>query len=86
MSYRDEVLRSLRVRCVHLRTKRAFLGLPEEGDRPNDVDTAVWWCARTARALGPDGSVAGPAGCAGAPRSCYAAPPPLPGSRAAPGS
>lgn len=75
MEYRRKVEAALRVRCVHLKTKRSFLGLPEPGARENDVDTAAWWCARTAEPLGPDGRTAERRTCEGPGRPCYRAPP-----------
>jgi hypothetical protein len=72
--HRDLVLAALRVRCVHLKTKRSFLGLPEPGARENDVDTAAWWCDRTGEPLGPDGRTAQRRTCEAAGRPCYAPP------------
>jgi hypothetical protein len=74
MTYRDKVREALRTRCVHLKTKSAYLGLPDPGDRENDLDTAIWWCERTCEALGPDGSAATPRTCGAAGRSCYQRP------------
>jgi hypothetical protein len=63
MDYAKKVREALRVRCVHLKTKRAFLGLPAADEVENPFDTAVWWCERTCEALGPDGSTAHPTSC-----------------------
>ena len=63
MSYRRRVEDALKVRCVHLKTKAAFLGLPDEDDVENDLDTAIWWCEETCEGLGPDGSSAEPSAC-----------------------
>jgi hypothetical protein len=65
---------ALRVRCVHLKTKAAFTGMPGPGDRVNPLDTAVWWCQRTSEPLGPDGHGATPAACERPGRDCYEAP------------
>ena len=65
----------LEVRCVHLRTKAAYLPFPQQADLENPFDTAVWWCSRTCRALGPDGSTAAPGSCDLPGRECYEAPP-----------
>lgn len=73
-SYRREVQEALKTRCVHLLTKRAFLGLPEEDEVDDPFDTAVWWCQCTAEPLGADGSAAEPRSCGGSGRSCYEEP------------
>lgn len=77
-SYRRKVQDALKVRCVHLKTKRAWLGLPDEADVENPIDTAVWWCERTCEPLGPDGESAVPEACEGPGRGCYV-PPTRPG-------
>ena len=74
MSYRSELRAILKLRCVHLCTKEAVMPLPDHGDVENDHDTAVWWCARTTEALGPDGSAAREGACDGPGRPCYEAP------------
>ena len=75
MSYREKLLAELATRCSKLKTKAAYLGLPDPDDAENPFDTAVWWCERTAEPLGPDGRAADPRGCGGPGRSCYEAPP-----------
>ncbi|MHC5010403.1 MAG: hypothetical protein ACYTG6_05545 [Planctomycetota bacterium] len=74
MDYRRKVREALRVRCIHLKTKAAFLGLPDPGDRENDLDTAVWWCQQSCEALGPDRSAATPDTCEKPGRTCYEPP------------
>lgn len=74
MDYRRKVLAQLRVRCIHLETKRAWLGLPGADDVENPFDTAVWSCARTCEPLGPDASAAEPGSCEGPGRACYEPP------------
>ncbi len=74
MNYREKVLSELRTRCRHLKTKAAFLGLPDPADVENDLDTAIWWCEKTAEPLGPDGSAAERRRCNAPGRSCYDAP------------
>ena len=78
--YREQVKRALRTRCIHLKTKRAFLGLPEADDVENPIDTAVWWCEQTSEPLGPDEEGASPDECGGPGRRCYEAPPSVPGT------
>jgi hypothetical protein len=63
MDYAKRVREALRVRCVHLKTKASFLGLPSSEHQENPFDTATWWCEATCRALGPDGSTAHPSFC-----------------------
>ncbi len=77
MSYRSELRAILKVRCAHLCTKAAVMPLPEADAVRNTDDTAVWWCAHTTEALGPDGSCAEPGACDAPGRSCYE--PPRPG-------
>jgi hypothetical protein len=75
--YARKVREALRTRCVHLKTKASFLGLPAPGDPENVFDTAIWWCGRTCEAFGPDGSTASPAPdrCGTSGRTCYEGPP-----------
>ncbi len=73
-AYREEVERELKVRCIHLKTKEAFLGLPAEHESGFDGDEPIWWCEKTLEALGPDGSAACRADCHGLGRACYEAP------------
>ncbi len=68
------VREELRTRCVHLCTKAAFFPLPQQGDATNPSPTAIWWCARTLRALGPDGTAAHPSLCDAPGRRCYEPP------------
>lgn len=72
--YRRAVQEALRTRCVHLLTKRGFLGLPEPDEMDDPFDTAVWWCQCTAEPLGSDGSAADPDRCGRPGRRCYEAP------------
>lgn len=74
MDYRREVQDALKVRCIHLKTKRAYLGLPEPDEVDDDCDTAVWWCERTCDPLGPDRATADPEPCERPGRSCYVPP------------
>ena len=74
MSYRAKVLHELRTRCIHLKTKSAYLGLPDEEDVENDVPTAIWWCELTAEPLGPDGEPADPKVCGASGRPCHRLP------------
>lgn len=74
MAYRRKVQEALKVRCIHLKTKRAWLGLPGADEAENPIDTAVWWCERTCEPLGPDGTAAEPEGCEGPGRGCYEPP------------
>lgn len=74
-SYRKEVEAQLRVRCVHLETKEAFVGLPAEHEQAFAADDAILWCDQTGEALGPDGNAAEMEGCHGeCPRACYQPP------------
>ena len=57
-SYAERVRESLRVRCVHLLTKEAFVGEPAPHEHEFEADGAIWWCDLTAGPLGPDGSAA----------------------------
>ena len=74
MDYARKVREALEVRCVHLKTKSVYTGMPGPGDVENDLDTAVWWCQRTCEPLGPDGSPAEPSTCERAGRDCYEPP------------
>ncbi len=74
MTYRDRVERDLVHRCVFLKTKTSWLGLPEAHARENDVPTAVWWCERTCEPLGPDRAAVGPSTCGHPGRACYERP------------
>ncbi len=74
MSYARRLRETLKVRCVHLCTKSVILPLPAEGDLENPFDTAIWWCERTAEALGPDGDTACPGDCDGPGLRCYEPP------------
>jgi len=74
MDYRRKVEEALKVRCIHLDTKRAWLGLPEADEVDDPFDTAVWTCRRTCEPLGPDGSAADPASCEKPGRACYVPP------------
>ena len=78
-NYRERVQEALRTRCLHLKTKAAFLGLPGADDIESDIDTAIWWCNETCEPLGPDGHTAEPDGChgQGGERVCYRPPPTL---------
>ena len=74
-TYRDRLRDELTRRCVHLKTKAAFLGMPGPTDVENDIDTAIWWCDHTCEPLGPDGHTADREGCSGKDRVCYRSPP-----------
>jgi hypothetical protein len=74
MDYARKVGEVLKVRCVHLKTKSSYTGMPGPGDVESDIDTAGWWCERTCAALGPDGETARPATCERRGRICYQAP------------
>jgi hypothetical protein len=74
MDYPARVRQELKVRCTHLRTKQAYMPLPQAGDHENDVPTAIWWCALTHAQLGPDGSAAGCGDCDRPGRPCYRPP------------
>jgi hypothetical protein len=74
MEYADRLRAELKTRCVWLRTKAAYLPLPESGAVENPYDTAVWWCLRTAAAFGPDDHAAGADTCGGPGRPCYEPP------------
>ena len=72
--YRRAVQAELRVRCIHLLTKEAFLALPAEHEQEFAADDPIWWCDKTSQALGPDGSEVCRARCHGAERGCYEGP------------
>ncbi|MDJ0973511.1 MAG: hypothetical protein QNJ98_03560 [Planctomycetota bacterium] len=73
-SYRQQVEDQLRTRCIHLRTKEAFVGLPSEHEEAFPADAAIWWCDETGEPLGPDGHAADE-GCHGpCDRPCFQAP------------
>lgn len=74
MSAGERLREVLRVRCVHLKTKSAYVGRPDDDEPENDIDTAVWWCEHTCDALGADGGPAEPARCDGPGRACYRGP------------
>ena len=74
MNYRDKVTTALRTRCVFLKTKAAYLGLPEADDVENSFDTAIWWCELTAEPLGPEGEPADPKVCGASGRRCHELP------------
>jgi hypothetical protein len=65
--YARRVLDEIKTRCVFLKTKEAFLGLPSHGREEGRYDTTIWWCERTCEPLGP-------AACGQAGRACYEAP------------
>ena len=64
----------LRVRCVWLRTKAAYLNFPDPGQSENPISTAIFWCNRNGEALGPDGHTACAGDCDRPGRSCYEPP------------
>ncbi len=72
--YAKRVLEALKTRCVFLKTKEAYLGLPGLGREEGRYDTTIWWCERTCEPLGPDGAAAVPATCERPGRPCYEAP------------
>lgn len=73
-SYADRLREALKTRCVQLKTKSAYIGLPGPHDAEGAFDTAIWWCERTCQALGPDGRGAHPSSCEHPGRPCYEAP------------
>lgn len=73
-SYGDRVREALKVRCVQLKTKEAFLGLPGAGREEGRFDTTIWWCSATCGVFGPDGGTAVPAACEKPGRACYQPP------------
>ena len=73
-SYRQRVKRELTVRCIHLRTKESFIGLPAEHERGFEGDEPIWWCDVTIEPLGPDGSVTCQDRCHAPGRRCYEPP------------
>jgi hypothetical protein len=74
MDHAQRVRDELRVRCVWLRTKKAYFPLPQAGDVESPAPTACWWCLKTLEPLGPDGSTSDPAACATDARRCYEGP------------
>ena len=72
--YARRVREALKVRCVHLKTKEAYLGLPGPDAQANPYDTAIWWCSQTCGVFGPDGGDAVPARCERPGRTCYVPP------------
>ena len=74
MDYAQRVREALKTRCVHLKTKEAYLGMPGPEAKESEFDTTIWWCERTCRSLGPDGSAAHPAACERPGRACYEPP------------
>lgn len=74
LPYPQRVREALKVRCVHLKTKEAFLGLPSHDTQEGRYDTTIWWCAQTCLVFGPDGGTAAPAGCERPGRACYTPP------------
>lgn len=75
-AYAAAVRRELRTRCIHLATKEAFVGLPAPHEQPFALDEPLWWCDRTGKAFGPDGSAACRARCHAPGRVCYDSPAP----------
>jgi hypothetical protein len=71
MNYRSRLRQILKVRCRHLCTKAAVHPLPDPDEIENVHDTAIFWCALTTEALGPDGSSAEPGDCDAPGRTCY---------------
>lgn len=74
MSYADDVRAELRTRCVHLRTKEQFVGIPSEHETAFEADDAIFWCDQTSEALGPDGGTACGGSCGAPGRRCYEPP------------
>lgn len=72
--YARRVEKELRTRCVHLLTKEAFLGPPEDHEREFEADDPIWWCDRTSEPLGPDGREACAESCRDGRRPCYEPP------------
>lgn len=72
--YAQRVREALKVRCVHLKTKEAYLGLPGPGSQEGRFDTTIWWCEQTCGVFGPDGASALPASCERPGRACYVPP------------
>ena len=72
--YARRIQDELKTRCVYLKTKEAFLGLPSHGREEGQFDTTIWWCEQTCAALGPDGSAATRVPCSRPGRTCYEAP------------
>ncbi len=74
MSYADDVRAAMRTRCIHLRTKEQFVGIPSEHEQPFEGDDAIFWCDQTCEALGPDGGTACGTECGLPGRPCYEPP------------
>ena len=59
--------------CAFLRTKSVFIpGNEDQAALVEPSDTAVYWCNRTGRSVGPDHAAAAPKECA-IHRDCYLA-------------
>lgn len=72
--YARRVREALKVRCVHLKTKEAYLGLPGPDAEESRYDTTIWWCSQTCGVFGPDGGTAVPPACERPGRACYSPP------------
>lgn len=72
--YARRVREALKVRCVHLKTKESYLGLPGPDAEEGRFDTTLWWCAQTCGVFGPDGGTAIPGPCERPGRTCYEPP------------
>jgi len=53
-AYAAQVRADLRVRCLSLMTKEAFVGLPAPHEQAFEADGPIWWCEETGDAFGPD--------------------------------
>ena len=64
------------VRCARLRTKGMYLPLNPmaDGATAEGSATAVFWCLRTMKMLGPDSGPVTPSDCSRPERDCYRAP------------
>lgn len=62
--------------CARLRTKGMYLPPNPKADRhsPEGSATAVYWCLKTMKALGPDTGPVTPSDCCLADRPCYRPP------------
>jgi hypothetical protein len=75
LSYAEQVHADLRVRCIHLATKEAFVGLPEPNDQRGSLTEAIWWCEHTGDVRGPKGDIVDEDSCHGrCGRGCYEPP------------
>ena len=74
MSYADDVRNALRTRCVHLRTKEQFVGIPSDHEEPFAADDAIFWCDQTGEGMGPDARTACGTECGVPGRTCYEPP------------